>query len=504
MGLKICLLTDQELDTEPFPDDDWPCDPRPYLPDADWTVLTLEKETCVAEIINAAGEGFDLFFNLCDGAWDEGRVGIEVIQTLEAFNLPFTGADSAYFEPSREAMKRVCRAWGVDTPAYVIAYDGPDVERAAGELAFPLIVKHPKSYASWGITRASRVTNVDELREQATHAIRTFGAALIEEFVEGVEYTVLVAENPDDPGDPIAYAPIRYRFPEGETFKHYDLKWVDFHGMSTGPVEDPELDRLLREASKTFFLGIGGTGYGRCDIRVDAEGRAQMLEINPNCGLYYPRDDPGSADLILQIDPAGHEGFTRGVVEAALARNRRRQKPWRVRPRPFADYGTFASRDIAEGETIVTWEEQSHHLVTRSHVERNWDQHRRDWFVRYAWPLTDEVWVMWSSDPEEWRPINHSCDPNAWLVGLDVVARRPIAAGGEITLEYATFYDEQMPPFPCACGAAECRGVIRGDDYGMDFVAGFEGHLSDHIARKRAARHAEPAVAATSPGMPNE
>jgi D-alanine-D-alanine ligase len=46
-----------------------------------------------------------------------------------------------------------------------------------------------------------------------------------------------------------------------------------------------------------------------------------------------------------------------------------------------------------------------------------------------GYPLNDEVLVTWSSDPEQWSPINHSCYPNAWRDGLDLVARRPIEAG---------------------------------------------------------------------------
>ena len=50
-----------------------------------------------------------------------------------------------------------------------------------------------------------------------------------------------------------------------------------------------------------------------------------MLEINPNCGVYYPPTDPGSADLCLLRDPEGHEGFARLLVSAALIRNSSRQ-----------------------------------------------------------------------------------------------------------------------------------------------------------------------------------
>jgi D-alanine-D-alanine ligase-like ATP-grasp enzyme len=486
MAERICLLTDQELDDLPLPDDDWPCDPRPFLPEAEWTLLTLEKETCVGEVVRAAREGYDLFFNLCDGAWDEGRVGIEVVQTLQSLDVAFTGADSAFFEPSREIMKRVCRAWDVDTPAYAIAYTERDIEKAADTLRFPLFVKHPSSYASNGITQDSRVDTVEGLRGQAGIMMRGFGAALIEEFIEGIEFTVLVAEG-SDPADPVVYRPIQYRFPEGETFKHHDLKWVDYDGLTAFPVEDPALDLLLREASSRFFQGMRGAGYGRCDIRVDSDGCAYMLEVNPNCGIYYPETDPGSADLILLNDPSGHAGFTRQVVEAAQARHRRRRKSWQVLPRPGGSYGVFSTRPIDEGQTVIAWEGQPHHLVTTEHVDAAWDERRRLWFERWAWPLSEDVWVTWSEDPEEWRPVNHSCDPNAWLTGLDLVARRLIAEGEEITLDYATIFDERKPPFPCACGSPECRGIIRGDDFLRDFAARYEGHMSSHIARRRAA-----------------
>ena len=52
-----------------------------------------------------------------------------------------------------------------------------------------------------------------------------------------------------------------------------------------------------------------------------------MLEINPNCGVYYPPADAGSADFCLTQDPAGHEGFTRQLVAAALARHEKRLRP---------------------------------------------------------------------------------------------------------------------------------------------------------------------------------
>jgi len=322
--MRICLLTNQDLLADPFAADDWPCDPRPFYPEAEWEVECLKKRTSVAQVTRRIAEGFDLFFNLCDGAADQNIPGIEVVHALEAHGVPFTGASSGFYEPSREAMKAACRAERIATPRYVFAENDADVERAARELAFPLIVKHHSSYASVDLSRRSRVCTPAGLRQQAHKIIRRHRRALIEEFIEGAECTVLVAENADDPARPRTYAPLRYRFPDGETFKHERVKWIDYDQMSAAPVDDPALDARLRDVAARFFVALKGTSFGRCDIRIDRAGTPFMLEINPNCGVFYPASDPGSADLCLAHDAEGHAGFARQLIRAALARHRRR------------------------------------------------------------------------------------------------------------------------------------------------------------------------------------
>ena len=88
-------------------------------------------------------------------------------------------------------------------------------------------------------------------------------------------------------------------------------------------VDDPVLSKRLQDESARFFLELKGTSFGRCDIRVADDGTTYMLEINSNCGIYYPKEDWSSADVCLSFDPDGHEGFTRLLVKAALARHRR-------------------------------------------------------------------------------------------------------------------------------------------------------------------------------------
>ena len=323
--MHICLLTTQNLDADPFPEDDWPCDPRPFMTEATWTVATLTgKANSVKQVEALIDSGkYDLFFNLCDGAADQDIPGIEVIQKLEERQVPYAGACSACYEPTRVEMKEACAKIGIATPNYVVAKSTEDVERAAETLNFPLFVKHHSSYASVDLSRRSRVQSPEGLRIQAKKIMARHGAALIEEYIDGIECTVLVAENPDDPNRPKTYTPAQYQFPKGESFKHSDLKWVDYEGLSSFPVQNQELADRLRDECARFFVELGAASFGRCDIRVDRSGTPYMLEINPNCGVYYPPKDYGSADICLSLDPEGHEGFTRQLVAAAFGRHRR-------------------------------------------------------------------------------------------------------------------------------------------------------------------------------------
>ncbi len=483
--MRICVLhPSYDQSSSAFRELDPPCDPGRHLPEHTWSSAFLHKASAVAHIQRLAHAGYDAFVNLCDGAWDEDRAGIEVVQTLERLELAFTGAGSAFYDPSRRVMKMAAVYAGIETPGFVFVRDEGDLAQAA-ELRFPLIVKHPNSYSSVGMTRDSRVTDRDALASEARRMMDQYGAALVEEFVDGREFTVLVTEPREGERNPWALAPLECKFPPGETFKHFNLKWVDYEDIGWVPVEDEALAERLRDESARFFATLDGAGYGRCDIRMDKDGRLFMLEINPNCGIFYPDGSYGSADHILARDPAGPGGFLSHLLRCAQRRRDRQRVAFEVRFQPRRGWGLYAAREIRGGETIDAREVRAHYLVTRHHVERTWYAKKREWFDRYAYPFTDEVYGMWSDRPEDWRPYDHSCDPSAWLEGLNVVARRAIARGEPITLDYATFCGPTMTPFDCHCGVAGCRGVITGKDHLADYVARYGDHVSDYVRRAR-------------------
>jgi D-alanine-D-alanine ligase len=145
----------------------------------------------------------------------------------------------------------------------------------------------------------------------------------------------------------------------------------------------------------------------------------------------------------------------------------------------------YAAAEIAAGEVIERYEEQAHVLVSKAHVTRFWNAGQQELFSRYAYPISDELYVIWSNDPERWKPINHSCDPNAWLDGLNLTARHKITAGEQITIDYATFCNESLEEFTCSCGSPDCRGIIRGTDYRKSFLERYGDHVSDYVRTHR-------------------
>lgn len=313
--MKLCILCPIQFQSE---------DPSPYFEPWDATTEWIIKPTASKQIAALAPENYDLFVNLCDGCINDEEAGIEVVHALEHFNLPFTGAASDFYDPSREAMKRACERSGVQTPGYCFVSNLSALEGSVALLSFPLIVKHPNGHSSIGLLRESRVENTEQLRAQVQRMILEYGGALIEEFIEGREFDVLVVENNNDASEPFAYPPAEFLFPPDESFKHYDLKWVNYDSMNCVPCNDPMLAVRLQAMSKKLFVALNGSGYARCDIRMDARGELFMLEINANCGVFYPQGQEGSADYILRRDDAGHRGFIERIIQVALARHQSR------------------------------------------------------------------------------------------------------------------------------------------------------------------------------------
>lgn len=449
----------------------------------------IKKTTVNRQIRSLKG---DVFINLCDGAWDEDVPGEDVIRALEKEKKTFTGSHSAWYDPTKEEMKMFCYYWDVKTPAYVIAHDSAGIEKAANTLKFPCFVKHEHGYNSVGITEKSKVNNVDELHEQANIMIKQYDGAIIEEFIEGREFSVLVSSNPNNDQDPYSYRPVECVFDDTLNFKTFDYKWKGTRNPWVS-VQDDALAKRLTDMTKALYVAAKASGYARSDIRMDKDGELYLLEINPNCSIFYPDDDGSTADVILQWD-VGKSVFMQRIIEFAFHRSNAAKRKYNIERIPGLGNSMVAAVDFAPGDVIQRLEESPHYLVTRGHVAKYWDAKNRDFFDHFAYPLTDELFAVWDPNPYNWSPINHSCDPNAWLEGLNLVARRPITKGEYIVMDYGTMYTQNPVNFACKCGAVAvegeegsgCRTVWKGDDYLQPwFIKRYGDHVTDYVRQAR-------------------
>src|SRR5918996_3335708 len=300
--MRICILTDEEI--KDF-------NPAPYMQGFDWEMVTMTDPVLdVLRELDARNE-FDVYLNLCEGYekdddsdWE--YQGVDVVKALEELNLPFTGADSSFFDPTREEMQAAADAHGVGFAKGYRVTNVEEAQRLVKNLRYPIMVKHPKSYGSTGMFRESRVDTPEQLAPQIQRVCDEFGAARMEEFIVGKEFNVLVVDNPDDFSNPIAYPPAELVFPPGEEFWHTDVKWNYDVPFDFKQVTDPGLIARLHDIAIRMYKAMDGNGYGRCDIRMNEQGELFILEINPNCDVAYPLEEAGSADLILLHEPWGH------------------------------------------------------------------------------------------------------------------------------------------------------------------------------------------------------
>jgi D-alanine-D-alanine ligase len=193
------------------------------------------------------------------------------------------------------------------------------------DLRYPLMVKHPRSYSSIGMTRDSRVDTPEQLKTQVQKICSEFGSARVEEFIVGREFNVFIVDNPDDLSHPFAYPPTELIFPPGEEFWHADVKWDYSLPFEFREPKDEPLIRRLQDIGRRMFLAMGATGYGRLDVRMNAQGELFILEINPNGGILYLPEEYGPADYMILYDPDGYDGFFDRIFRSAIARQKLRQ-----------------------------------------------------------------------------------------------------------------------------------------------------------------------------------
>ncbi|HEY6504391.1 MAG TPA: SET domain-containing protein-lysine N-methyltransferase [Chitinophagaceae bacterium] len=460
--MKVCVLqADYSTTGVDYKNYDPPRNLSSLLPDAEVDHVFLNKLTTYRQLKELKKKNYDIFVNLCEGYLEWEVPSIDVIHSFELLDLPHTGPTAKLYDPPKELMKYVGHCEGVKTPRYFIIEQPRDIEKVEQYLSYPMFIKPAKAGDSLGIDENSVLYNKEDLLKKVVEIFNEYGPLLVEEYIDGREFTVLVAATKDGNSCRV-FKPVEYVFPEGKFFKTYSLKTSELHPDCNFPCTDPVLDKGLREAAEKIFNGFNGVGYARLDFRVNDKNEIYFLEINFTCSVFYTDGYEGSADFVLKFDEAGQKGFLEQIIAEGIARHRRKKKPYMMKGNSIAGFGIYATKPVKKGDIIFSGEEKAQRIVTKRYVEKNWNDEQKLNFRRYAYAISEEVFVLWDEDPSEWAPQNHSCDANTGLDGLNVIALRNIKKNEELTLDYSQFLDENMEPFECKCGSHNCRRTLYG------------------------------------------
>ncbi len=165
---------------------------------------------------------------------------------------------------------------------------------------------------------------------------------------------------------------------------------------------------------------------------------------------------------------------------------RYRKKSWldariEVRESPIQGRGLFATAPITGDTVLIIW---GGHLLTEEDLKAGKAR-------RHSITAVDEGFYLASLADEQESPddlMNHSCDPNLWMKDeVTLVARRGIAAGEELTVDYAVWEADEswISAWRCRCGSDLCRGVCTGKDWRLpDLQLRYGDHFSPFINRR--------------------
>lgn len=195
---------------------------------------------------------------------------------LELMGVPYTGSGvmASAVGMDKWRTKLIWRAAGLPMPNFVMLDENCDFEAAERHLGLPIFVKPACEGSSIGITRVSRVGQLQAAyREAAKHDT----LVIAEQAISGGEYTVAVL---GDEALPVV------RIVPATEFYDYEAKYLRNDTQYLCPCGLPEArEREMRAQALEAFRILGCRGWGRVDFLMDERGAAYLLEINTSPGM---------------------------------------------------------------------------------------------------------------------------------------------------------------------------------------------------------------------------
>jgi len=226
-------------------------------------------------------------FNWCEGLDADPNDYFTATRVLDELGFAYTGADARalLLSQNKEETKVALLQQKIPTPVSKL-YDRAVLN---GWRRYPALVKPAHEHCSFGITRDAVVDSPQQLKDRVQYVLDTWKCpALVEDFIDGVEYNVSVWGQGDDlsvlPIGAIDYSV----FPDyHDRLCSFDAKWnpdseaYRLTGVRCPAEIDPALKRRIEKTALKTYKAIGLRDYGRIDMRV-RNGVPYVLDVNAN------------------------------------------------------------------------------------------------------------------------------------------------------------------------------------------------------------------------------
>jgi len=241
----------------------------------------------------------DFVFNIAEGLYGANREG-HVPAICEFLGIPYSASDPLTLSLAlhKGRAKEILQLRGVPTAPFLLARTLGDARNC--NLPFPLFVKPAFEGSGKGVSIKSLCTNRKELLKQVDYLLSTYKEpALVESYLPGTEFTVAILGN----GKDTRCLPIvGMRFDELPTgappIYGYEAKWIwdrpeDPLDIFECPARIPaRLATQIRGVALGAYQALECRDWSRIDIRCDAEGTPNVVELNPLPGILPdPRDN---------------------------------------------------------------------------------------------------------------------------------------------------------------------------------------------------------------------
>jgi D-alanine-D-alanine ligase len=283
--------------------------------------FAIERIGNIKALTHALAEGrrWEIIFNICEGVKGIGREA-QVPALLEAYDIPYTfsSSDVMVLTMNKALSKCVIREHGIPTPAFLTARTTEDLENI--DLAFPLFVKPIAEGTSKGVSEKSRVVSKKALLDACSYIWKTYDqTALIESFLPGREFTVgLIGTGKS--ARVIGLLEVEFKEGADKWCYSYRNKVACFEEFSM-PLNS-EVEKVCGLALNSW-LALECRDAGRVDIRLDENGIANFIEVNPLAGL---KPDYSEFPILAAKSGINYSELIGLIMEEALSRYGLHQK----------------------------------------------------------------------------------------------------------------------------------------------------------------------------------